>query len=102
MLDSLYINYGIYGLKADSALQHCDIPKKALPPLATDSLPFNLLRECHHLQAGDYKVKILLRVNTTFGVENGEFLAKKIDYIESDWFYFSVLKNLRSSLITDN
>jgi hypothetical protein len=82
-------------LVADS-LRHFDLPKKQISSLTHDTLLFNLLKLNGYFDAGNYRVKINLRIqtirDTTEYHQNPDGSnyppEDKIKYVASDWIYF--------------
>jgi hypothetical protein len=91
-LDSLY---PIYGSKSPEVLARFDFVKQALKPNKTKKYAYNVLREYGVLKAGSYKFKVVLRT----GHENKNYkpgIPVKVFYVESDWYYFDLQKELIS------
>jgi hypothetical protein len=87
----------IYGPIVDSSLCTFDISKKKMFPLESDTLSYNILINNIKLLKGEYKFKILLRTLTRCETKNGKLKFKKIEYLQSNWYHFTLLNNLKSS-----
>jgi hypothetical protein len=96
--DSLY-NVFKNTRKADSAIILFDIQKTKLQARQARILTYNILIDNHFLEPGDYKFQTRLRTRTNYSTKSGKRALDKIEYINSDWYYFKVKDSMMSSLI---
>jgi hypothetical protein len=99
--DKKYSNYPLYFYqKFNSGDQmpnnEClDLPKKAILPMSTDTVVYNLLKSGRLFEEGKYRFKAFVRTRCRF--EHGRGSEDKpsfpnIDYVNSGWLYFVVKK----------
>jgi|SRR5579859_909948 len=81
-----------YGEKGDSIFNVYDIEKLSLPPFKSDTLCFNLLKDTHTLDSGEYRFKIYFRVGNVYSVKNRRREITRMYYVSSDWYYFRLPK----------
>jgi hypothetical protein len=70
-----------------------DLPKKALAPMSSDTVVYNLLQSGKLFEEGKYRLKASVR--TWCSLEKGRGTDVKpffpdIDYVYSEWLYFEV------------
>ena len=92
--------------RMEDSLRHFDLPKKKLPPFASDTLQLKILDIAKGFLPGKYRFKAFLRVQTIrdereYNDKNFETAPPmdKIVYVNSSWFYFVIKQEIRSKFL---